>query len=123
MKSLKVIFAVALIFFCLNLAYAQAVEPIKTDDVLKWRGVRLNSVGQSITDGPSTPFSSTVKIDPTTSDRSYSSKEVVVLRMNKLFATLQKDSRTLKAEESFSLLPQNLTLGKFCITPLIVCSV
>jgi hypothetical protein len=113
MKSfLKITLATILFFFGFSFAFAQAIEPIKTDDVLKWRNVTLTSVGQNITDGPVSVFSSSVKIDPVTGERSYFSKEEVVLRMNYLFASLQKGKRTLKSEEVYALLPQKLAVGE-----------
>ena len=112
MKSFKVVFA-ALVFFGLNFAFAQGVEPIKTDSILNLKIVQLATVGQDFADGAASSASVSLKIDQMTGDRIYTTaKNGLVLRKNKSFGTVQRNRYVFAGDEVGDVLPANFAVGE-----------
>ncbi len=97
----------------LSFGFAQAIEPVKSGDVLKLKIVPLVSMGQTFSDGAPSFDSSTMQIDSATGERTYTrAKEELVLRRNKFFGILQRNKYLFAADEVGNILPADLSFGQ-----------
>lgn len=102
-----------ILFLLLSVGFAQAIEPIKSGDVLKFKIISLVSVGQTFTDGAESFDSAIMQIDSATGERTYTrAVEGVVWRKNKFFGILQRNKYVFAADEVGNILPADLSLAQ-----------
>ncbi|MES2412668.1 MAG: hypothetical protein V4614_02620 [Pseudomonadota bacterium] len=116
---LKTICAVVLFVSGSGIGFAQAVEQIKSDDVLKWKIVALVALGQGFVDGGETAESATVKVDAPTGERLYiyakensnAESNGVTLRKSRLFGILQRNRYVFAKDEAVDVIPEKFSIG------------
>jgi hypothetical protein len=97
----------------LSFGVAQAIEPIKSGDVLKLKMIQLVSAGQTFSDGAESFHSAVIQIDSTAGERTYTrAKEDLVLRRNKFFGIVQRNKYVFAADEIANVLPADLSFGQ-----------